>query len=87
MRREESDHIVVVIVNDFVVSPVTEEKLRCRVCLAWKRMKSWIGEPHHPLSSRLRLARRDFLDCRSQLIIRECSGVVHGDLAGAIEQH
>jgi len=71
--------------NDFVVSPVKDEEQRCRVCLAWKWTKSWIGEPGHP--SARGLARRDFLDCRPQLIVRECSGVVQGDLAGAIEQH
>jgi hypothetical protein len=48
MRREESDHIVVVIVNDFVVSPVERKELRCRVYLAWKWTKSWIAEPHPP---------------------------------------
>ena len=85
MRREESDHIVVVNCADLVVSPVEDEELRCRVCLAWKWTKSWIGEPHH-LSAR-GLSRRDFLDCRPQLVIRERSGVVHCDLAGAIEQH
>src|ERR1700680_209409 len=47
--------------------------------------KSWTGEPHHP--SARGSARRDFLDCRPQLIIWKCSGVVHCDLAGAIEQH
>jgi hypothetical protein len=46
MRREESGHIVVVIVNDFVVSPVKQKELRCRVYSAWKWTKSWIGEPH-----------------------------------------
>ena len=60
-----------------------DEEPRCRVCLAWKWTKSWIGD--YP--SARGLARRDFLDCRPQLIVRECSGVVHCDLAGAIEQH
>src|ERR1700730_11438486 len=85
MRREKSDHIVVAMMNDWVVAPVKDEDLRRRVRWRWKWTKSWIGEPHHP--SARGLSRRDFLDCRPQLIVRECSGVVHGDLAGAIEQH
>ena len=62
-----------------------DEELRTPRLLGMEVTKTWIGAPHHP--SARGLARRDFLDCRPQLIVRECSGVVHCDLAGAIEQH